>query len=261
MTEEEAKNQSDIHNHAIHGNSLEVGLMPLAHDQEENNPNGEKHKKKRADDAEFLRMSLEAQEAYNDLMSRLDVELKTLQAAIDETERQMENNRLQWEQKAGLLNDIDDIFSDFENGGVLDRTKATEIIRKSDIEIQEGATDAQMISLLQEIRQQTFSGIEILDVNYSNLEKDHKRFRAREDIVIEAKQKLEAISNDSSLNHAQRLQAIQELDNEIGSKTLHAAATVIQDQEIAHRADKVVKNDWDANRSENVVAPLSPPAI
>ena len=247
LIEEETK-KAHLHNHAIKGDLEEIGAMPLAHDQAENNPHSEKSRRKKKErDAELLHTITQIQEAIDALMDRLNAELDALQVVIEELETEMHQNRLEWEYQADILNQIDDVFCDFEDGGSLDREKAISLLKKADIDIPENATDAQMVTLLQSLRERSIKNVESLDTTYLTLELDHMKFRARENQIIAAKQKLEAIGNNSSLSDEAKLSAIQALDTEVGTKTLHRAATATQDEQVAAKADEVVdiNNEYD----------------
>ena len=261
VTEEQVKKDRDLHHHALRGDVVEVGGMDIAHNIEENNPNSEKAKAKKEEQERVLHIVLEAQEAYNALMERLNAELEFLQNTIRDLEKQMNDNRLIWEHSVTILDEIDDVFCDFEDGGELDRSKAQEIICEAGFEIPENASDADMIALLQNIRIQRLEAVEKLDADYLIMEADHKRFKEREGQVITAKQKLEDIGNDQSLNHDQRLQAIKNLGQEVGSKTMHTTASKVQDQELASQADDFVKEDIINNKSDMVVKPISIPGM
>lgn len=255
VTEEEAKKQREIHNHAIKGELVEVGGMDVAHNNEENNPHNEKSKRKKEErTAELLRFIKEVQEAYDNLMSRLNAELEVLQRTIKDLEQQMSDNRLVWEFSTTILEEIDDVFCGFDDGGKLDRSKALNIINDAGCEIPEGATDAEMIALLQNIRLEHLQVVERLDADHLILEADHKRFKQREGQVLTAKNQLENIGNDQTLNKSQRLKAIQNLNQEVGSKTLHATATKIENKELASKADDVVYDGQKANQIDETVS-------
>ncbi len=240
VTEEKARKEH-FHNHALKGDLEKIGAIPLAHDQAENNPHNEKSKRKKNERyAETLHAITQAQEAYGVLMDRLDVQLTALRTVIEEVENDMNQNRFDWDKQVEILDDIDEVFSDFEDGGYLNPEKAKTIFDKAGIEIPNGMTDAKMITFLQDLRGQTIKKVDDLDAAFLILEEDHKRFRAREDKVIAAKQKLEAIGNDSSLSDEAKLTAIKTLDTEVGSKTMHRAATITQNEEVATKADEVV---------------------
>lgn len=255
VTEEEKKRQRDFHNHAVRGELVEVGGMDLGHNIEENNPNSEKSRQKKEERAaELLRLVMEVQEAYNYLMSRLNAELEVLRGTIKDIEQRMSDNRLVWGFSTTILEEIDDVFCDFEDGGEVDRSKALDIISSAGCEILEDATDAEVTALLQYIRIQHLQIVEGLDADHLILEADHKRFKQREGEVLEAKDQLDKIGNDKTLNDEQRLVAIQNLGQEVGSKTLHAAATGSQGRELAAKADDVVNNDIEANQIDKSVS-------
>lgn len=128
VTEEEAKKR-DLHHHALRGNLEEIGATPLAHDQAENNPLNEKSQRKKDKRyTELMHTINQAQEAYDALMDRLNAELDALRTIIEEVEQDMEQNRLDWDNQVEILNDIDDVFCEFEDGGNLDQGKAKAIL-------------------------------------------------------------------------------------------------------------------------------------
>ncbi|MEP1788162.1 hypothetical protein [Reichenbachiella sp.] len=255
VTEEEARIQRDIHNHALRGDVVEVGGMDVAHNVEQNNPNSEKSiQKKREQEAELLRTVIEALDAYNDLVARLDAELEVLQGTIKDIEQKMSDNRFVWEFSTTILEEIDDVFCDFDDGGELDRSKALGMISDTGCEISEDATDAEIIALLQDIRFQHLQVVETLDVDHLLLEADHKRFKLRESQVLAAKDQLDKIGNDKTLNDNQRLKAIHNLNQEVGSKTLHTTATQIENKELASKADDAVFNSQRTNQIDEPVS-------
>lgn len=253
VTEEAAKKQHE-HNHAIRGNLVEVGAMDVDHNVEEQNPNSDKFRKKREAEHQFVHMVMEIQEAYNSLMERLNQELETLREAIEQIEKEMEQNRLVWETEAEILDEIDDVFCNLNDGGQLDCEKAHEVILKAGYDVPENTTDAQLIALLQDIRKDKLEKLETLDADFLVLESSHTQFRAREEEVIKVKQKLQHIGNDHSLNDTQKLTAIENLRQDVGSKTLHAAATITQEKETTAKADKSIDNDWENQQSEQSVS-------
>ena len=254
VTEEEAKNQRDLHHHALRGDVVEVGGMDIAHNIEENNPNSEKARRKKEAEQQFVHMVIEIQEAYNAFMDRLNVELGTIRQTIIELENDMTQNRLIWDAEIEILDDIDDVFCNFDDGGELDCDKARETIIKAGFDVPENAINVQLITLLQDIRKERLQSIETLDTDYLILEGNHKQFRAREKEVLNAKQQLQEIGNDATLDNNQKLVAIANLRDDVGSKILHAAATFTQEEKVSAKADKVVDEDVELDQIDKSVS-------
>ena len=245
-TEIQDKKETDFHNHAVKGDLREIGAIPLAHDQEENNPASEQSKKKHGY-SEMLHAVLEAQK---NLEESLNAQLQALRDILDDLEKDMSANRDEWDIHAEILDQIDDVFRDFTDGGELNQEIAKAIILKAGLETPDGLTDAQMIEMLNTIRQNSLTRIKELDIDYGTLESDHVKFKAREEVLISAKQRLEAIGNDATMSDAQKLTAIQTLGQEVGTNTLHRTATASQSQEASAKADQVFaesRNDAQMN--------------
>ncbi len=93
ITEEKARKEH-FHNHALEGDLEEIGAIPLAHDQAENNPHNEKsQRKKDGYYAELLNTIIYAQKAFDDLMDRLNSEINSPRIVIKELKEDMEQNR------------------------------------------------------------------------------------------------------------------------------------------------------------------------
>ncbi|MEQ8906019.1 hypothetical protein [Ekhidna sp.] len=241
---EEQRRKEHFHNHALKGDLEEIGAIPLAHDQAENNPHNEKSERKKNERyAELLHTITQAQEAYDALMERLNAELNALRTVIKELETEMEQNRDEWDLNSEILNDIDDVFCNFEDGGNMDRDAAYAAFQKAGIEVSHDATDVEVIAHLHDVREKTIQKVDDLDTAFLIMEADHKNFRAREDQVLATKQQLEIIGKDSSLSDEAKVTAIRALDQEVGSKTLHRSATIVNDEEVAAKADEVIEEN------------------
>lgn len=117
--------QAEFHQYALRGDVVEVGGMDIAHNLEENNPHSEKSQRKKNEYyAEMLHVLTQAQEAYDALIARFDTELETLQIVIEEIEHDIGQNRQICEKHMEMLEEIDDVFCDFEDGGELDHARA-----------------------------------------------------------------------------------------------------------------------------------------
>ncbi len=151
------------------------------------------------------------------------------------------------------------MFCNFEDGGSLDQEKAKAILDRENTEVPCGTSDAQIIILLQRLREQTIKKVDDLEKTFLIMEQDHMKFRAREDQVLEAKTKLEVIGNDSSLSNEAKLTAIRALDKEVGTKTLHRTATIVQNEELSGKADVAVDQSMNTDldvRSPNITAAI-----
>ncbi|NQZ77095.1 MAG: hypothetical protein HRT61_13485 [Ekhidna sp.] len=245
--------EKELHNFAIKGIAEDIGLIAKSHDQTENNPHSEKSKEKKRLRDEFVHATMQALiEAQNRLMRRLDEELKTVQEGLQLLETKMEENRTTWEKNGQMLNDISDLFDDFEDGGTLNREQAFSILEDAGLqpEALNALSDAQIITLIEEVRTQTLENNETLDTQFIVLEQDHIRFKERENQIMDAKIRLEEISNDSSLDKDQKLIAINNLSNEVGTKTLHMLSNQTQEEEIKQTIDTAfIDNEVNTNIS------------
>ncbi len=243
------------HNFAMGGIAEDIGLIAKSHDQAENNPNSEKSKEKKRLRDEFATATLQAViEAQNRLMERLNQELEALSEGLDLLEKEMAENRADWEKNGEVLNDISDLLSDFVDGGELDREQTDLILIGSGLpsDALRDLSDAETITLIEQVRLQALENNEALDTRFGQLEQDHIRFKERENEVLEAQQRLERITADPNMSDDQKLQAIHELDNEIGSKTLHATATATHNQEARDMADSVTHEVIQADTRQSV---------
>lgn len=233
--------QAEFHQHALRGDVVEVGGMDIAHNVEENNPHSEKSQRKKNEHyAEMLHVITQAQEAYDALIARLDTELEALRIVIEEIEHDIGQNRQVWEKHIEILEEIDEVLCDFEDGGKLDHARAKMVADKASIEVPNGLTDAQMITLLQEARQQTANKVDDLDAEFLVLEGDHKRARAMENEKLASREKLAVLDPDN-------LDAIEDLRQELGNKAFHRTATEVENEGVAEKADLGVDNDYNTN--------------
>ncbi|NQZ74532.1 MAG: hypothetical protein HRT61_00210 [Ekhidna sp.] len=253
VSQGEQREEKDLHNFAIKGIAEDMGLITKSHDQTEHNPHSEKSKEKKRLRDEFVQATMQAIiDAQNRLMRRLDEELKTIQEGLQLLETKMEENRTTWEKNGQTLNDISDLFDDFEDGGGLNREQAFSILTSTGLpsEALNELSDAQIITLIEEVRTQTLENNETLDAQFIALEQDHVRFKERENQIMDAKTRLEEISNDPSLDNDQKLSAINNLSKEAGTKTLHTLSNQTQEEEIKQTIDTAfIDNEVNTNIS------------
>ncbi|GEM_PF-2644962 len=239
-----------LHNIAIKGIAEDIGLIPKSHDAAEYNPNSESfNKKKRLKDA-FMRATLQmVMEAQNRLMEQFDRELETLQHGLQVLQTKIDENRAQWQKNGQTLNDIDDLITDFEDGGKLDRLKAGTVL--DDHAMLDDFTDAEIITLIEGLRTQTLENNEFLDTQFQDMERDQGLLKERKAQVLEAKTRLKDISN-SDMSQDEKLSAINVLGDEIGTKTLHALSTQIHDTDVSQKADAVFLHSEASNANMSV---------
>lgn len=247
--------QMDLHKHAISGELTNLGVIPFSYDLSLINPKLHKIKKGHSHDHVLDDLIRELNHEFHEFMERLYLELEAVRLAIEKLEIEMQKNRDTWEQKIEILNDIDDLFCDFENGGHLDKFKVAQISQKANIDAPENLSDAQWIVLLEQLRIQSHKDIEDLDITYASQEKTHISLRQREKDVNTAIEDLNSIDQDRDLDDQGKLVAVRRLSDQIGSITLHNAATEVQETEVAEKADKVLDYVHNDIRKENAYNP------
>lgn len=168
-----AKQEQHFHNLAQSGELNNVGGPARTHDQSENNPNSKKSERKKRLRDEFLEATLRlVRDAHNRLLDDINQQLEEIQKQLREIENQIRDNRIQWESNGQTLNDIDDVFTDFKNGGELNHNEAYAILSVSGCIPKDFNTlsDAQIIEHLEDLRKKTLADNELLEIQFGQLE-------------------------------------------------------------------------------------------
>jgi len=206
----------------------------------------QKEDRKKREKEEFQQAALEAfEDAYNNFLDRLNRELTALDDALDHLHNEMNENRLLWEKNGNLLNEIDDLFTDFENGGQLNRKLAQSIFDTFGLprNALKNLSDAQCITLMEQIRVQTLEANEGLDVQFGIFERDQGVIRDRQNVLTDAKTRLKDISADGTKSYDEKLTAVRALSKEVGANTLNEISTQVQEEETRQIIDGAYENN------------------
>ncbi len=248
-----------LHNYAIGGKLSDIGMIPFGYDLSLTNPELYQKIKGRKRSHGFEELLDQINEEIQQLFERLYAELDALQLALENLEIKMQNNRRIWEDKIDILNDIDDLFCDLDNGGNLIRERIAQILKRINIQAPEDASDAELVLILEQLIADHHHDIEALDTEYGGQEKTHKTLKQRERSVNTAIHVLGEIEHNESLDYDEKLIAIRQLSDEVGTNDLHVAATEVQGSKIGNEADGVFFNHQEDQNLQTTLNPLAPP--
>lgn len=195
---------------------------------------------------EFTQIAMDVlMDAYTCLMEQLNRELEALDKALEQLRTDMNENRLQVLRNADILNNIDDLFNGRDLSSKLNRELAASIADAAGLpgNALANRSDAECITIIEEIRANTLQVNEDLGVQYNDFEDNQNLLLERRSLVSDAKTRLEAISANDDLDNTQKLEAVRALGNEFNATTKHKISNQLDDNETKQIMDEAYLED------------------